>query len=72
LCQSQPLLLLSLVIHPTKKCMKLYYGWCKDIYSPKSLYHGSFDGTYFDTFFPHLFKFFVYPSLLPPKAGPVD
>lgn len=51
--------------------MKLYCGRCEDIYSPKSSRHGSIDGAYFGTSFPHLL-FLVYPNLIPPKTGPVD
>lgn len=51
--------------------MKLYCGRCEDIYSPKSSRHGSIDGAYFGTSFPHLL-FLVYPNLIPPKSGPVE
>ena len=43
----------------------------EDIYSPKSSRHGSIDGAYFGTSFPHLF-FLVYPTMIPPKYGPND
>lgn len=46
--------------------MKLYCGRCEDLYSPKSSRHGSIDGAYFGTTFPHLL-FLVYPTLLPSK-----
>jgi casein kinase II subunit beta len=71
LCQSQPLLPVGLSDTPYEKSVKLYCGRCEDVYSPKSSRHGSIDGAYFGTSFPHLL-FLVYPSLLPPKAGPVD
>jgi len=41
------------------------------LYSPKSSRHGSIDGAYFGTTFPHLL-FLVYPTLIPPKSGPAD
>lgn len=71
LCQSQPLLPVGLSDTPYEKSVKLYCGRCEDVYSPKSSRHGSIDGAYFGTSFPHLL-FLVYPSLLPPKSGPVD
>ncbi|KAI0791173.1 casein kinase II, regulatory subunit [Abortiporus biennis] len=71
LCQSQPLLPVGLTDIPYEKSVKLYCGRCEDIYGPKSSRHGSIDGAYFGTSFPHLL-FLVYPSLIPPKAGPVD
>lgn len=71
LCQGQPLLPIGLTDVPYEKSVKLYCGRCEDIYSPKSSRHGSIDGAYFGTSFPHLL-FLVYPSLLPPKSGPMD
>ncbi|KAG1852793.1 casein kinase II, regulatory subunit [Suillus subalutaceus] len=71
LCQSQPLLPVGLSDTPYEKSVKLYCGRCEDVYSPKSSRHGSIDGAYFGTSFPHLL-FLVYPGLLPPKSGPVD
>jgi casein kinase II subunit beta len=68
LCQSQPLLPIGLTDLPYEKSVKLYCGRCEDIYSPKSSRHGSIDGAYFGTTFPHLL-FLVYPSLIPPKSG---
>jgi casein kinase II subunit beta len=56
---------------PYEKSVKLYCGRCEDIYSPKSSRHGSIDGAYFGTSFPHLL-FLVYPAFLPPKSGPTD
>ncbi|KAH7906815.1 casein kinase II, regulatory subunit [Hygrophoropsis aurantiaca] len=71
LCQSQPLLPVGLSDTPYEKSVKLYCGRCEDVYSPKSSRHGSIDGAYFGTSFPHLL-FLVYPTLIPPKVGPVD
>ncbi|KAH7918238.1 hypothetical protein BV22DRAFT_1123803 [Leucogyrophana mollusca] len=71
LCQSQPLLPVGLSDTPYEKSVKLYCGRCEDVYSPKSSRHGSIDGAYFGTSFPHLL-FLVYPSLIPPKVGAVD
>jgi casein kinase II subunit beta len=71
LCQGQPLLPVGLTDVPYEKSVKLYCGRCEDIYSPKSSRHGSIDGAYFGTSFPHLL-FLVYPTLLPPKSGLAD
>jgi len=71
LCQSQPLLPVGLTDVSYQKSVKLYCGRCEDIYSPKSSRHGSIDGAYFGTSFPHLL-YLVYPNLIPPKSGPVD
>jgi len=71
LCQGQPLLPIGLTDVPYEKSVKLYCGRCEDIYSPKSSRHGSIDGAYFGTSFPHLL-YLVYPALLPPKSGPTD
>ncbi|KAK7055932.1 casein kinase II, regulatory subunit [Favolaschia claudopus] len=69
LCQSQSLLPVGLIDIPYEKSVKLYCGRCEDLYSPKSSRHGSIDGAYFGTTFPHLL-FLVYPTLIPPKTGP--
>ncbi|KAI0318594.1 casein kinase II, regulatory subunit [Amylostereum chailletii] len=71
LCQSQPLLPVGLTDVPYEKSVKLYCGRCEDIYSPKSSRHGSIDGAYFGSSFPHLL-YLVYPSLIPPKHGPSE
>jgi len=71
LCQSQPLLPVGLSDIPYEKSVKLYCGRCEDVYSPKSSRHGSIDGAYFGTSFPHLL-FMVYPYLIPPKVGTVE
>jgi len=68
LCQSQPLLPVGLTDVPFEKSVKLYCGRCEDIYSPKSSRHGSIDGAYFGTSFPHMF-FLAYPHLIPSKGG---
>ncbi|KAM6504040.1 Casein kinase II, regulatory subunit [Amanita muscaria] len=70
-CQSQPLLPVGLTDVPYQKSVKLYCSRCEDLYSPKSSRHGSIDGAYFGTTFPHLL-FLVYPSLVAPKSGPPD
>ncbi|KAJ7862238.1 casein kinase II, regulatory subunit [Mycena olivaceomarginata] len=62
LCESQSLLPVGLV--------DLSCGRCEDLYSPKSSRHGSIDGAYFGTTFPHLL-YLVYPELLSPKTGPL-
>lgn len=71
LCQAQPLLPVGLSDIPYEKSVKLYCGRCEDIYSPKSSRHGSIDGAYFGTSFPHML-FLVYPAMIPPKSGPPD
>ncbi|KAF5359443.1 hypothetical protein D9756_002938 [Leucocoprinus leucothites] len=71
LCNSQALLPVGLTDIPYEKSVKLYCGRCEDLYSPKSSRHGSIDGAYFGTTFPHLL-FLVYPNLIPPKNGPAD
>lgn len=71
LCQSQPLLPVGLTDVPFEKSVKLYCGRCEDIYSPKSSRHGSIDGAYFGTSFPHMF-FLAYPHLIPSKRGAVE
>ncbi|KAF7317320.1 Casein kinase II subunit beta [Mycena chlorophos] len=68
LCHSQPLLPVGLVDIPYEKSVKLFCGRCEDLYSPKSSRHGSIDGAYFGTTFPHLL-FLVYPAIIPPKVG---
>jgi casein kinase II subunit beta len=71
LCQAQALLPVGLTDAPYEKSVKLFCGRCEDIYSPKSSRHGSIDGAYFGTSFPHLL-FLVYSSLIPPKTGPSE
>lgn len=71
LCQSQPLLPVGLTDVAYEKSVKLYCGRCEDIYSPKSSRHGSIDGAYFGTSFPHLL-FMCYPALIPTKSGPIE
>lgn len=66
-CYSMPLLPVGLSDLPYQKAVKLFCPRCEDIYSPKSNRHGSIDGAYFGTTFPHMF-FMVYPGLLPPKG----
>ena len=47
---------------PRVGTVKLYCCQCEDIYNPKSSVHGSVDGAFFGTTFPHLFLM-TYPSL---------
>ncbi|KAF8323950.1 hypothetical protein DL93DRAFT_57709 [Clavulina sp. PMI_390] len=67
LCFSHPLLPIGLSDMPYEKAVKLYCPRCEDLYSPKSSRHGSIDGAYFGTTFPHIL-FMVYPQLIPMKA----
>jgi casein kinase II subunit beta len=69
LCYSQPLLPVGLTDIPYQKAVKLYCPRCEDIYSPKSNRHGTIDGAYFGTTFPHML-FMVYPQMLPSKGQP--
>jgi len=70
LCYGQPLLPVGLTDVPYEKSVKLYCGRCEDIYSPKSTRHGSVDGAFFGTSFPHM-MYMVYPGLLPSKQASV-
>lgn len=67
LCFSHPLLPIGLTDIPYEKAVKLYCPRCEDLYSPKSSRHGSIDGAYFGTTFPHIL-FMVYPTMIPMKA----
>ncbi|CAD6566492.1 MAG: casein kinase 2 regulatory subunit [Tremellales sp. Tagirdzhanova-0007] len=69
-CYAQPLLPVGLSDIPYQKAVKLYCPRCEDIYSPKSNRHGSIDGAYFGTTFPHML-FMVYPQVIPSKGQPV-
>lgn len=68
-CYQQALLPVGLSDTPYVKAVKLYCPRCEDIYSPKSNRHGSIDGAYFGTTFPHML-FMVYPGMIPGKAPP--
>lgn len=68
-CYSQPLLPVGLTDIPFQKPVKLYCPRCEDIYSPKSNRHGSIDGAYFGTTFPHML-FMAYPQMIPSKGQP--
>lgn len=67
-CASQPLLPVGLSDVPYNKAVKLFCPRCEDLYSPKSSRHGSIDGAYFGTTFPHML-FLVYPQQLPLKSS---
>lgn len=69
LCHAQPLLPCGLTDLPYEKPVKLYCPRCEDLYSPKSSRHGSIDGAYFGSTFPHMFMM-VYSHMLPSKAPP--
>lgn len=69
MCAAQPLLPCGLTDLPYEKPVKLYCPRCEDLYSPKSSRHGSIDGAYFGSTFPHMFLM-VYPHMIPPKVAP--
>jgi casein kinase II subunit beta len=69
-CYAHPVLPVGLSDIPYQKPVKLYCSRCEDIYSPKSNRHGSIDGAYFGTTFPHML-FMVYPQMIPGKGQPV-
>lgn len=54
LCYSQTLLPVGLSDLPFQKAVKLFCPRCEDIYSPKSSRHGTIDGAFFGTTFPHM------------------
>ncbi|KDN53030.1 hypothetical protein K437DRAFT_253684 [Tilletiaria anomala UBC 951] len=66
LCYGQQLLPVGLSDLPFQKAVKLFCPRCEDIYSPKSSRHGTIDGAFFGSTFPHML-FMVYPHLLPSK-----
>lgn len=68
-CYGQPLLPVGLSDIPDQKAVKLYCPRCEDIYSPKSNRHGTIDGAYFGTTFPHMLLM-VYPQFVPTKGQP--
>ncbi|UZJ52525.1 hypothetical protein CBS101457_001845 [Exobasidium rhododendri] len=67
LCYQQPLLPVGLSDLPFQKAVKLFCPRCEDIYSPKSSRHGTIDGAFFGSTFPHML-FMVYPHMLPSKS----
>lgn len=67
LCYGQYLLPVGLSDIPYQKAVKLYCPRCEDIYSPKSTRHGSIDGAYFGSTFPHML-FMVHPQMVPAKS----
>lgn len=69
LCHQQQLLPVGLSDIPFQRPVKLYCPLCEDIYSPKSSRHGTIDGAFFGTSFPHMLLM-VYPHLLPSKTAP--
>lgn len=70
LCYGQYLLPVGLSDIAYQKAVKLYCPRCEDIYSPKSSRHGSIDGAYFGTTFPHML-FMVHPQMVPTKGHSV-
>lgn len=68
LCYQQPLLPVGLSDLPFRSPVKLYCPRCEDLYSPKSSRHGSIDGAFFGTSFPHML-FMVYPHMVPVKTA---
>lgn len=60
---------MGLIDIPYQKAVKLYCPRCEDLYSPKSNRHGSIDGAYFGTTFPHML-FMAYPQMIPSKGQP--
>lgn len=54
LCYQQPLLPVGLSDLPFQKAVKLFCPRCEDIYSPKSSRHGTIDGAFFGSTFPHM------------------
>lgn len=67
LCWQQPLLPVGLSDNPFQKAVKLFCPRCEDIYSPKSSRHGTIDGAFFGSTFPHML-FMVYPTVIPSKS----
>ncbi|CAD6890543.1 unnamed protein product [Tilletia controversa] len=67
LCYQQSLLPVGLSDSPYQKAVKLYCPRCEDVYSPKSSRHGTIDGAFFGSTFPHM-MFMVYPGMLPSKS----
>lgn len=67
LCYQQALLPVGLSDVPFQKAVKLFCPRCEDIYSPKSSRHGTIDGAFFGSTFPHML-FMVYPHMLPSKS----
>ncbi|SPO37467.1 related to casein kinase II beta subunit (regulator of circadian clock protein FRQ) [Pseudozyma flocculosa] len=67
LCYQQALLPVGLSDLPFQKAVKLYCPRCEDIYSPKSSRHGTIDGAFFGSTFPHML-FMVYPNMMPAKS----
>ncbi|KAK0524069.1 casein kinase 2 regulatory subunit [Tilletia horrida] len=67
LCYQQALLPVGLSDSPFQKAVKLYCPRCEDVYSPKSSRHGTIDGAFFGSTFPHML-FMVYPGMLPSKS----
>ncbi|WFD42468.1 casein kinase 2 regulatory subunit [Malassezia psittaci] len=69
LCYQQPLLPVGLSDIPYQSPVKLYCPRCEDVYNPKSSRHGSIDGAFFGTTFPHML-FMVYPHMVPTRTAP--
>jgi len=64
LCSHHPLLPVGLVDAKGKESVKLYCGYCKEVYKCKSSRHENIDGAYFGSTFPHLFLL-VFPEFQP-------
>ncbi|EYU17866.1 hypothetical protein ABFS82_05G077700 [Erythranthe guttata] len=67
-CCGQPCLPVGESDIPRKGTVKIYCPRCEDIYTPRSRFQESVDGSYFGTTFPNLFLM-TYGHLKPQKAS---